>query len=123
MARLGLAAEPGARRGAALPHRRGRAVRRARRAARNSASSTADDDGGNEAVRRGRVMISPQQIQERRRDELLRRQLGPQLLAALADPMITDVLVNEDGRAWFEAHGKGMFEAGFRSRRVRLRVS
>ncbi len=58
-------------------------------------------------------MISPQQIQERRRDELLRRQLGPQLLAALADPMITDVLVNEDGRAWFEAHGKGMFEAGF----------
>jgi type IV secretion system protein VirB11 len=58
-------------------------------------------------------MISTQQIQERRRDELLRRQLGPQLLAAIADPMITDILVNEDGRAWFEAHGKGMFEAGF----------
>ena len=31
-------------------------------------------------------MNSPQQIQERRRDELLRRQLGPQLLAAIADP-------------------------------------
>jgi type IV secretion system protein TrbB len=58
-------------------------------------------------------MISTQQIQERRRDELLRRQLGPQLLAAIADPAITDILVNEDGRAWFEAHGKGMFEAGF----------
>jgi type IV secretion system protein TrbB len=58
-------------------------------------------------------MISPQQIQERRRDELLRRQLGPQLLAAIADPAITDILVNEDGRVWFEAHGKGMFEAGF----------
>ena len=28
-------------------------------------------------------MISPQQIQERRRDELLRRQLGPQMLAAI----------------------------------------
>jgi type IV secretion system protein VirB11 len=58
-------------------------------------------------------MISTQQIQERRRDELLRRQLGPQLLAAMADPAITDILVNEDGRAWFEAHGKGMFEGGF----------
>src|SRR5580704_12342887 len=58
-------------------------------------------------------MISMQQIQERRRDELLRRQLGPQLLAAMADPMITDILINEDGRVWFEAHGKGMFEAGF----------
>jgi type IV secretion system protein VirB11 len=58
-------------------------------------------------------MISTQQIQERRRDELLRRQLGPQLLSAIADPIITDILVNEDGRAWFEAHGKGMFEAGF----------
>src|SRR5216684_3468647 len=103
MARLGLAAEPRAGRGAALPHRRGRAVRRARRAARNSASSPADDDRGNEVVRRGRVMISPQQIQERRRDELLRRQLGPQLLSAIADPKITDILVNEDGRAWFEA--------------------
>jgi type IV secretion system protein TrbB len=58
-------------------------------------------------------MISTQQIQERRRDELLRRQLGPQLLAAIADPKITDIIVNEDGRVWFEAHGKGLFEAGF----------
>src|ERR1700720_2451098 len=58
-------------------------------------------------------MISPQQIQERRRDELLRRQLGPQLLAAIADPTITDIIVNEDGRVWFEAHGKGLFAAGF----------
>jgi P-type conjugative transfer ATPase TrbB len=58
-------------------------------------------------------MISPQQIQERRRDELLRRQLGPQLLAAIADPAITDIIANEDGRVWFEAHGKGLFAAGF----------
>jgi P-type conjugative transfer ATPase TrbB len=56
-------------------------------------------------------MNSPQQIQERRRDELLRRQLGPQLLAAIADPAITDIIVNEDGRVWFEAHGKGLFAA------------
>ena len=58
-------------------------------------------------------MISAQQIQERRRDELLRRQLGPQLLAAIADPKITDIVINEDGRVWFEAHGKGLFGAGF----------
>jgi type IV secretion system protein VirB11 len=58
-------------------------------------------------------MISAQQIQERRRDELLRRQLGPQLLAAIADPRMTDIIVNEDGRVWFEAHGKGLFTAGF----------
>jgi type IV secretion system protein VirB11 len=58
-------------------------------------------------------MITPQQIQERRRDELLRRQLGPQLLAAIADPAITDIIVNEDGRVWFEAHGKGLYAAGF----------
>lgn len=58
-------------------------------------------------------MNSPQQIQERRRDELLRRQLGPQLLAAIADPAVTDLLINEDGRVWCETHGKGMHEAGF----------
>ncbi len=58
-------------------------------------------------------MNSPQQIQERRRDELLRRQLGPQLLVAIADPAITDIIVNEDGRVWFEAHGKGLFAADF----------
>jgi type IV secretion system protein TrbB len=58
-------------------------------------------------------MISAQQIQERRRDELLRRQLGPQLLAAIADPAVTDIIVNEDGRVWLEAHAKGLFAAGF----------
>jgi type IV secretion system protein TrbB len=58
-------------------------------------------------------MISAQRIQERRRDEFLRRQLGPQLLAAIAEPGITDIIVNEDGRVWLEAHGKGLYEAGF----------
>jgi type IV secretion system protein VirB11 len=58
-------------------------------------------------------VISSQQIQERRRDELLRRQLGPQLLAAIGDPTITDIIINEDGRVWLEAHGKGLYTAGF----------
>ena len=51
-------------------------------------------------------MISAQQIQERRRDEPLRRQLGPQILAAIADPTITDIMVNDDGQVWYEAHGR-----------------
>ena len=58
-------------------------------------------------------MISAQQIQERRRDESLRRQLGPQLLTAIADDNITDIIVNEDGQVFFEAHGKGLYAAGF----------
>ena len=57
-------------------------------------------------------MISAQQIQERRLDELLRRQLGQRLLAAIDDPKITEIIINDDGRVWFEAYGKGMHEAG-----------
>ena len=56
-------------------------------------------------------MISAQQIQERRLDELLRRQLGPRILAAIADPQVTEIIVNEDGRVWFESYAKGMHEA------------
>ncbi len=58
-------------------------------------------------------MISAQQIQERRLDELLRRQLGQRILAAIDDPKITEIIINDDGRVWFEAYGKGMHEAGF----------
>ncbi len=57
-------------------------------------------------------MISAQQIQERRLDELLRRQLGPRILAAIDDPAVTEIIINDDGRVWFEACGKGMHEAG-----------
>jgi P-type conjugative transfer ATPase TrbB len=58
-------------------------------------------------------MISAQQIQDRRRGEHLRRQVGPQLLGAIVDPNITDIIVNEDGRVWYEAHGRGLYAAGF----------
>jgi hypothetical protein len=59
-------------------------------------------------------MIAAQQLQERRLDELLRRQLGTRILAAIGDPQITEIIVNEDGRIWFESYGKGMHEAGLR---------
>jgi type IV secretion system protein VirB11 len=56
-------------------------------------------------------LILAQHIQERRLDELLRRQLGPRILAAIADPGVTEIIINEDGRVWFESYGKGMHEA------------
>jgi type IV secretion system protein VirB11 len=56
-------------------------------------------------------MISLQEVQERRRDELLRRQLGSRLLSAMADPKITEIIVNEDGRVWLESYGKGLHSA------------
>ena len=55
-------------------------------------------------------MIAAQQLQERRLDELLRRQLGPKILAAIASPEVTEIIINEDGRVWFESYGKGMHE-------------
>ena len=56
-------------------------------------------------------MISANQLQERRLDELLRRQLGPGILAAIADRQVTEIIINEDGRVWFESHSRGMHEA------------
>jgi type IV secretion system protein TrbB len=59
-------------------------------------------------------MNAPQQVQEQRLTELLRRQLGAQILGAVADPRVTEIIINQDGRVWFEAYGKGMYEAGLR---------
>jgi P-type conjugative transfer ATPase TrbB len=57
-------------------------------------------------------MNSARELQDRRLDELLRRQLGTRILAAIADPTVTEIIVNDDGRVWFEAYGRGMHEAG-----------
>jgi type IV secretion system protein VirB11 len=58
-------------------------------------------------------MSSVHQLQERRLDELLRRQLGVATLEAIANPRITEIMINEDGQVWFEEHGRGMREASF----------
>jgi Flp pilus assembly CpaF family ATPase len=34
-------------------------------------------------------------------------------MISIDDPAITDIIVNEDGRVWFEAHGRGLFDGGF----------
>jgi type IV secretion system protein VirB11 len=57
-------------------------------------------------------MNSARELQDRRLDELLRRQLGTRILAAIADPKVTEIIINDDGRVWFEAYGRGMHEAG-----------
>lgn len=46
-----------------------------------------------------------------RLDEMLRRQLGKVILDAIADPMVTDILVNDDGLLWIERHGESMFNS------------
>jgi hypothetical protein len=38
------------------------------------------------------------QLQERRLDELLRRQLDAPILDAIANPRVTEIIINEDGR-------------------------
>src|SRR6516165_6416707 len=58
-------------------------------------------------------MSTVHQLQERRLDELLRRQLGAATLDAIANPRITEIMINEDGEVWFDEHGRGMREAGF----------
>jgi len=58
-------------------------------------------------------MSTVHQLQERRLDELLRRQLGAAILAAIANPRITEIMINEDGQVWYEEHGAGMRDAGF----------
>lgn len=39
--------------------------------------------------------------------------MGPQLLSAIADDNITDIIVSENGRVWYETHGRGLYAAGF----------
>ncbi len=68
-------------------------------------------------------MISAQEIQERRRrDELLRRQLGPRLLAEIANPNVTEIIVNEDGSVWLESYDKGLIRSISRWPRARWKA-
>jgi len=47
-----------------------------------------------------------------RKMEALKRDLGPAVLAALKDPSIIDIMLNPDGRIWYEAFGKGRYDSG-----------
>jgi type IV secretion system protein VirB11 len=56
---------------------------------------------------------TPQEVQAERFMAMLKRELGPDLLAVLDDPAVTDVMRNADGSIWIAAHGRGMYRAAF----------
>ena len=58
-------------------------------------------------------MKSPREIQDERFTALVKRQLGPEVLAWLNKSDLTDLMVNEDGRVWVCTHSRGIFLAGF----------
>jgi P-type conjugative transfer ATPase TrbB len=56
-------------------------------------------------------------VADRRRarlEEKLRRELGPNILAALADPNVVEIMLNPDGRLWLDVLGAGMHDTGER---------
>ena len=52
--------------------------------------------------------------QAHRHEQALRRELGPDVLAALTDNDVVEVMLNTDGRLWLERRSEGLVEAGTR---------
>lgn len=48
----------------------------------------------------------------RRLIDKLQRELGPEVLRALEDPAVVEVMLNPDGKLWQDRHGTGMEEIG-----------
>ncbi|MEL6237286.1 MAG: P-type conjugative transfer ATPase TrbB [Pseudomonadota bacterium] len=48
----------------------------------------------------------------KRTSEMLAGALGPRISAALGDPDVTEIMVNPDGRLWFDRHGEGRVVSG-----------
>jgi type IV secretion system protein VirB11 len=46
--------------------------------------------------------------------EKLVRELGPAIMDALADPAIVEIMLNPDGKLWFDVLGEGMHDSGVR---------
>jgi P-type conjugative transfer ATPase TrbB len=58
--------------------------------------------------------IAPDEYQ-RRMVEKLRRELGPQVCALLAEPDISEIMLNDDGTLWIDRLGGGMEPVGLMS--------
>lgn len=52
--------------------------------------------------------------QEERLIESLRRTLGVKLIEALENPAIIDIMLNPDGKVWYEEFRKGRYDSGVR---------
>jgi type IV secretion system protein VirB11 len=59
-------------------------------------------------------VLSVHQLRHARLKEKLKRELGPTILAALADPDVVEVMLNPDGRLWLDVLGNGMQDTGER---------
>jgi type IV secretion system protein TrbB len=57
-------------------------------------------------------MTASQEVQRTRLAEKLRRELGPDVLKALSDPDVIEIILNPDGKIWLESHTHGMSDAG-----------
>lgn len=57
-------------------------------------------------------MNSPRDVQQSRFIEKFERELGGKAREGIADSAVTDLIVNQDGHLWLEAHGKGMWDSG-----------
>lgn len=56
---------------------------------------------------------SQTEILRKRLEEKLARECGEELLKALHDPAVVEVMLNQDGKVWLDVLGKGMYYAGF----------
>ena len=52
--------------------------------------------------------------QAHRHEQALRRELGPDVLAALTDDDVVEMMLNTDGRLWLDRRSEGLVEAGVR---------
>lgn len=52
------------------------------------------------------------EVSDKRLHEKLRRELGPEILAAIEDPLVIEVMLNPDGTLWEDRLGEGMKPIG-----------
>jgi type IV secretion system protein VirB11 len=57
--------------------------------------------------------LSAQAIQRQRLHEKLTRECGSAFIAALDDPAVIEIMVNEDGRLWLDKFGAGLVDTGY----------
>jgi type IV secretion system protein VirB11 len=58
-------------------------------------------------------MNSVREVQQTRLLEKFERELGEKARQGIGDPSVTDLIVNQDGHLWFDAHGKGMWDTNY----------
>ena len=65
----------------------------------------------------------PQKTERRRREEKLRRELGPELVRLMQDSEVVEVMVNADGSVWVERLGQPPIPTGLVVEPVRIKAA